>query len=187
MKQILLVLIATLINTQFLLSQINLISITDSNSFENNAEINNNLRGIFLFSNIGILDFLSAGIGYQVSEKISLSLKGSQTFIGSSAMGLPHGGSGVGIKLSYHTPFLFFNATSFEYIQYLSTSIDYRINSITKGNYFDFNIGRETVNESGFNFFWGIGVCMSNAKGANVLYSPSLKFGFNFNFTEKEQ
>jgi len=186
MKQILLVLIVTLLNTQFLLSQINVIGNADYSSIENNAEIENNFRSIFLFSNIGILDFLSIGIGYQVSDKISLSLKGSQTFIGSSAIGLPHGGNGVGIKLSYHTPFLFFNTTSFEYIQYLSTSIDYRINSITKGNYFDFNCGRESINESGFNFFWAIGVCISNAKGANVLYSPSLKIGFNFNFTEKE-
>ncbi|AFH50036.1 Hypothetical protein IALB_2333 [Ignavibacterium album JCM 16511] len=186
MKQILLVLIVALLNTQFLLGQINLIGSTDYSNFENNAEIDNNLRGIFLFSSIGILDFLSLGIGYQVSEKISIAIKGSQTFIGSSAMGFPHGGNGVGIKISYHTPFLFFNTTSLEYISYLSTSFDDHINSITKGNYFDFNLGREIIDESGFNFFWAIGFCVSAAKEANVLYTPSLKIGLNFNFIEKE-
>jgi len=187
MKRLLLVLIASLLNTQFIFSQINLIRSSDYSSIENNAEINNDLRGIFLFSNIGILDFLSLGIGYQVSEKISLAIKGSQTFIGSSAMGFPNGGSGVGVKLSYHTPFLFFNSTSFEYIQYLSTSYDDHINSITKGNYFDFNFGKETINKSGFNYFWAIGFSVSAAKEAHVLYAPSLKIGLNFNFIRKKE
>ncbi len=183
MKKILFVI---LLNTQFLFSQINFINDTNFDDFQNKGKNDYSHRSIFLFSNIGILDFLSLGIGYQVSEKISIAVKGSQTFIGSSAMGFPHGGNGVGIKLSYHTHFLFFNTTSLEYIPYLSTSFDDHINSITKGNYFDFNFGRETINESGFNFFWAIGFCVSAAKEANVLYTPSLKIGLNFNFIKKE-
>lgn len=185
MKYFICVLLSTLLNTQFLFSQINLINNSNSNYIENSDEITN-YRGVYIFSNIGILDFISLGIGYQFSEKISIAIKGSQTFIGSSAMGFPHGGNGVGVKLSYHTPILFINTTSFEYIQYLSTSFDDHINSITKGHYFDFNIGRETVNEAGFNFFWAIGFCISAAKEANILYAPSVKIGLNFNFTKKE-
>lgn len=186
MKKLFLIIFIILLNTQFLFSQMNLINNANFDAFENNGKKDYSYRSIFLFSNIGILDFLSLGIGYQVSEKISIAIKGSQTFIGSSAMGFPHGGNGVGIKFSYHTPFLFFNTTSLEYIPYLSTSFDDHINSITKGNYFDFNFGRETIDESGFNFFWAIGFCVSAAKDAHVLYSPSLKIGLNFNFIERE-
>ncbi|WP_348344904.1 hypothetical protein, partial [Ignavibacterium sp.] len=175
-----------ILNTQSLFSQMNLINNNNFDALDINGYKDNIHRGIFLFSNIGILDFLSFGIGYQVSEKISIAIKGSQTFIGSSAMGFPQGGNGVGIKLSYRTHFLFFNTTSLEYIPYLSTSFDDHINSITKGNYFDFNFGRETIDESGFNFFWAIGFCVSAAKEANVLYAPSLKIGLNFNFIKKE-
>jgi len=185
MRRILLVLIIFLSNTQFLFSQFNYDKDSSYCNYGNDSDLDTNQRSVFLFSNIGILDFLSLGIGYQVSEKISIAVKGSQTFIGSSAMGFPHGGNGVGIKLSYHTPFLFFNTTSLEYIPYLSTSFDDHINSITKGNYFDFNFGRETIDESGFNFFWAIGFCVSAAKEANVLYAPSLKIGLNYNFIRK--
>lgn len=69
---------------------------------------------------------------------------------------------------------------------YLSTSFDDHINSITKGNYLEFNIGRETIDESRLNFFWAIGFCVSAAKKAHNLYAPSLKLGLNYNFFNKK-
>ncbi|MBX2977346.1 MAG: hypothetical protein KF721_14550 [Ignavibacteriaceae bacterium] len=181
MKQILLILIVFTLNAKFLFSQINLNNYSDRNSLTSNLEIDKNIRGIFLFSSIGLIEVVSMGVGYQVTDNFSFALKGSATWIGSSAMGFPNGGRGIGIKLSYHTPFLFFNNTNVEFIQYLATSFDDHINSISKGHYLDFNIGKENINESGFNFFWSMGICVIAVKEADILYGPSLKIGLNYN------
>jgi len=184
MKKILFVI---LLNTQFLFSQINLMNDTNLETFEIKGKKENSMRGIFLFSSLGLIEVVSIGVGYQVTDNFSFSLKGSATWIGSSAMGFPNGGRGIGIKLSYHNPFLFFNNTNVEFIQYLATSFDDHINSISKGHYLDLNLGRETIDESGFNFFWAIGICVSAAKDANILFAPSLKIGYNFNFIKRNK
>lgn len=191
MKQILLILIVVTLSAKSLFSQSNLINNTNSNSLTNNAEIDNDHRGIFLFSSIGLIEVVSIGVGYQVNENFSFSLKGSATWIGSSAMILPNSASGYGIKLTYHKQFLIFNAATFEYVLYTKSTLDWERKKLYgqiemiptfKGYYLDFNIGRETINESGFNFFWGLGICVSAAKEAHILYSPSLKVGLNYNF-----
>ncbi|MDI6786655.1 MAG: hypothetical protein QMD92_08100 [bacterium] len=133
---------------------------------------------------MGILEVLSIGIGYQISKNTAISIKGSGTWIGSSALGFPSSGMGLGFKLSYYKPILFFNNFSFEYISYLSTTLDWvhrGYKPLFKGSYFDFNLGKETIDECGFNFFWAIGFCISAAKEAHILYFPSLKIGLNFN------
>lgn len=164
MKQILLILLVFTSSAKFLFSQINLINNSNNNSLTSNAEIDNDLRGVFLFSSIGLIEVASIGVGYQVTEKFSFSLKGSVTWIGSSAMILPNSANWYGIKLTYHKPFLIFNTASFEYILYTQSTLDWEgkklYNQIKKiptlkGYYLDFNIGRETINESGFNFFLG--------------------------------
>lgn len=194
MRRILLVLILFLSNTQFLFSQTNFYKDSSYCNDMNNSDLDTNQRNVFLFSSVGVIEILSLGVGYQVTENISLALKWSTTWIGSGAMILPNGASGYGIKLSYHKPFLFFNSTSFEYIVYLHSTLDWerkklygQINKIPtyKGHYLDFNIGRETINESGFNFYWVVGFCVSAAKEAHVLYAPSLKIGLNYNFIRK--
>jgi hypothetical protein len=142
-------------------------------------------RKIFLYSNLGILDFISLGVGYQASENVAISIKGSQTFItGSGAFGLPNSGAGIGAKFTYSTSFLFFNSISAEYISYLSLTYDKSIlpASFIKGHYFDLNIGYENINDAGLSFFWATGICISAVKTKNVLYSPSLKIGLNYNF-----
>lgn len=85
MKQILLILIVVTLSAKSIFSQNNLINNTNSNSFTNNVEIDNVHRGIFLFSSIGLIEVVSIGVGYQVNENFSFSLKGSATWIGSSA------------------------------------------------------------------------------------------------------
>jgi len=57
-----------------------------------------------------------------------------------------------------------------------------RYDPFIKGHDFDINVGKETVNESGFHFFWAVGFCISAAKEAGVLYAPSIRIGINFNF-----
>lgn len=189
MKQILLALIATLLNTQFLFSQINLISITDSNSFENNTEIDNDLRSIFLFSSIGFVDVISIGMGKQLNKNFSLSLKGTAAWVGSGYY-TPNSGGGIGLKLSYHEKLLFLNTVSIEFTPFFQLNYyrpDKPISSPFKGYYFDINIGKEKVDESGFNFFWAIGFCVSAAKYEPLLYGPSLKIGLNFNFIKEKE
>ncbi len=186
MKYFIYVILSILLNTQFLFSQINFVNVKDSSVLTNNLELDENYRGIFLFASVGIIEVASIGFGYQFNEKFSFSLKGAATFIGSAAMGFPNSGRGIGMKLSYQTPFLFFNNTNVEFIQYLATSFDDHISSISKGHYIDINIGREPTDKAGFNFFWAIGFCISAAKEANILYAPSLKIGYNFNFLKKE-
>ncbi|KUG25725.1 hypothetical protein ASZ90_004446 [hydrocarbon metagenome] len=142
------------------------------------------LRNFFVTTNTGILEFISIGIGYQINDDISIALKYSGTWIGSSAMGLPNSAYGLGCKFSYHKPFLFFNSTSFEYISYLSSTLDWQSREnepFLKGHYFDLHIGKENIEKNGFNFFWSLGICLSAAKEAHILVSPSLKGGVNFN------
>jgi hypothetical protein len=147
------------------------------------------VRGIFLYSGIGLIEVLTIGIGSQVSQDISISLKYATTWIGKGAMILPNSATGIGLKLTYHKDLapLPLNAISFDYILYLHSSLGWqyrldRYDPFIKGHYFDINVGKETVNESGFHFFWGVGFCISAAKEASVLYAPSIKIGINFNF-----
>lgn len=67
MKQFFLILIVVTLNFKLLFSQINLINNTNSNSLTNNTEIDNDLRSIFLFSSIGLIEVVSIGVGYQVN------------------------------------------------------------------------------------------------------------------------
>lgn len=187
MKEIVFILFSIFLNTPIMFSQINLINTNDSSCFTNDYKVDNNQRSIFLFGSVGIIEVASIGFGYQLTENFSFSIKGSGTLIGSSAMGFPNGGRGIGMRLSYQNPFLFFNNTNVEFTQYLATSFDDHINSISKGHNLDFNIGKETINESGFNFFWAIGFCVSAAKYANILYAPSLKIGYNYNFIKRSK
>lgn len=147
------------------------------------------VRGVFLYSGIGLIEVLTIGVGTQVSQDISISLKYAATWIGSGAMGLPNSATGIGLKLTYHKNLapLPLDAISFDYILYLHSSLDWqsrldKYDPFIKGHYFDINVGKETISESGFNFFWAVGFCISAAKEANVLYAPSIKIGLNFNF-----
>jgi hypothetical protein len=141
-------------------------------------------RNFFINSSLGILEFISLGVGYQASEKVAITIKASETFITGASLGFPNWGTGLGFKVSYSTEFLLFNTISAEYIAYLETSIDESnsLNTLLKGNYFDFNIGRENIYDEGLNVFWAIGICISAVKTTDVLYSPSLKVGLNYNF-----
>jgi hypothetical protein len=151
----------------------------------NKTEINSGEpRSFFINSSLGILEFISLGVGYQFSEKVAVTIKGSYTFTTGASLNIPNWGEGLGFKVSFSTEFLFINSISAEYIAYLKTALDdaESIDTAIKGNYFDFNIGREDIYSNGLNFFWAVGLCISAVKNTNVLYSPSLKIGLNYNF-----
>lgn len=141
---------------------------------------NDSTRKVFVYAGIGLLEAYNIGIGYQGFPNFAVSLKYSTTFIG-SGFGFPNTSSGIGIKLSFFIPFSIFNCMNAEYVSYLSQSSTHIINSTTKGNFFDFNIGKEIADKKGLRIFGGVGISISAAKEATVTYSPSLKIGINYN------
>jgi len=192
MRTIFLTTIIVLILVEVSLSQNNSLSLNryDFNSIEQENKNEKKVRNIFLFSSIGVLEIISVGIGYQITDNFSLSLKGSVTGFEGGAFNVPNSTKGLGIKLTYYCPFIFLNTISFEYTLHLDANFDYlgrRIHKPSlKGSFFDFNIGKESINEAGFNFFWSVGFCINSVKYVQILYSPSIKIGLNFNFIKKE-
>jgi len=152
---------------------------------QSDSNKNQKSRNLFLFSSIGVFEILSFGVGYQINESFSFSIKGAAAVIGSPGWLLPSGGRGLGLKASYNKSLWIFNVASLEYVAYLSTTQDLQIKGyepLFKGSYFDINMGREIIDEPGFNFFWAIGLGISAAKEAKTLKGLSLKIGYNFNF-----
>ena len=140
------------------------------------------LRHIYIFTNIGILEVLSFGIGYQLSSDFSIAIKWGGTCIGGGGgYGLPGSGDGIGIKASYRLPYDIFNNISFEYIPYLRLSLTDQGSSTFKGNFFDLNVGYENILKNNVKIFWSLGLCLSDAKKAHMVFSPSVKIGLNYN------
>jgi hypothetical protein len=157
------------------------------------GEKEKSIRSVFLYSSIGLVEVFSLGLGKQLNEDFSLSVKFAAAWIGSSASILPNGARGVGFRLAYHKPILFFNATSCDYLLYLLSTLDWDTRKrepgydpFVKGHYFELSLGKETVDKPGFHLFWAVGFCISAAKEAHILYAPSLKIGVDFNFVNQE-
>lgn len=145
-----------------------------------------NIRTLFFFSSVGILEIFSIGLGYQVTEHWSVSLKGSLTGFEGGFL-LSNSAGGYGAKVAYHFNQVFiFNKASIEYTGHLSANIDYAGLYIDepfyKGSFVDINIGYEKVIERGINFWWSIGYCINDVKYAKTLYWPSIKTGINYSF-----
>ena len=143
---------------------------------------NDSIRNVFLYTGIGLFEVINIGIGYQISHELAFSFKYAGTWIGYSNI-LPSSGDGVGIKISYFPKQWIVNTISAEYISYLNLSVDYdrRINSVTKGNYFELNIGNENIDKSKLKIYWAVGFGLSAAKTVSTLFFPSLKVGINYN------
>ncbi|MER3524402.1 MAG: hypothetical protein C4326_10115 [Ignavibacteria bacterium] len=86
------------------------------------------VRGIFLYSGIGLVEVLTIGVGKQLTQDLSISLKYATTWIGKGAMILPNSATGIGLKLTYHKDLapLALNAISFDYILYLHSSLGWQ-------------------------------------------------------------
>lgn len=153
-------------------------------NYSRNIEVSSNkdsTRNVFVYSSVGLLEIFSLGIGCQVSTDIALSFKYSGTNIGYANFNLPSSGTGVGVKVSYFTKQWIFNNISAEYISYLNLELDRKINSVTKGNYFELNLGYENIDKSKLKIYWAVGFGLSDAKTVSTLFFPSLKIGINYN------
>jgi hypothetical protein len=137
-------------------------------------------RNLFIGGSIGIFEYLSAHLGYQIDESFSFAIKGSYTWIG-SGLYLPNSGAGIGAQINYYDKFLFFNTISLGYLTYTDVTIDKKINSLTKGNFFNISLGNENI-DKGIHFLWSLGLCLSAAKESHTIIFPTLNAGLNFNF-----
>jgi hypothetical protein len=170
----------------------NLIGTYSEKMPDSTAEVTGNIRNIYLSASLGILEVGTFGLGYQINNNFSVSVIGGMAWIGSANYGFPGYATGYGLIMSYYyKKILLFNTVSIDYILYLNSSLDWEslkqpwllgYEPTTKGYYLELNIGRQTINKSGFNIFWSVGVAVSSAKQANILYAPSLKIGINYNF-----
>lgn len=138
-------------------------------------------RNLYVHTGVGLLEIFNIGIGCQISPDIALSFIYSGTWIGYSSFNFPSSGTGIGIKASYFKKFLFFNNISTEFVSYLNLSLDRKINSVTKGSYFEITAGNENIEKSKLKIHWAIGVGLSNAHTVSTLFFPSLKIGINYN------
>lgn len=169
-----------LILTPFVSTGQNFNSINTLSQTNNSMKQNDSIRYMYVYSSIGILEAFSAGVGYQVNSNFSLSIIYSVSFIGSGYI-FPNDASGIGLKVSYFKPFSIFNCINAEYVNYLWTSSTRTKSSTSKGNYFEVTIGKDSFQKKGLRIFWGIGISISNAKEATIVYSPSLKIGLTYN------
>ncbi len=147
---------------------------------EFSTDQNDSTRKVYVYAGIGLLELYNIGIGYQVSPEIAFSFKYAGTNIGYGYI-LPSAGNGVGFKISYFTPLWIFNNMSVEYISYLNLGLDRKINSVTKGNYFELNVGNENIDKSKLKIYWAVGFGLSAAKTVSTLFFPSIKVGINYN------
>ncbi len=145
----------------------------------NNNEHKN--RTLFIEGCIGLFEYLSAHLGYQINNSFSFAIKVSTTWVG-GGMYLPNSGEGIGAQLNYSYKFLFFNSISLGYLIYTDLTVDRKINSITKGNFFNIYLENENIEDKGINFFWSLGLCLSAAKASHTIIFPSINAGLNFNF-----
>jgi hypothetical protein len=153
---------------------------TDSqNEFFKDKE--NSIRKVYVYAGVGLFEIFNLGIGYQVSPELAFSFKYAGTWIGYANFNIPSTGTGVGVKISHFSKLWLFNNISAEYISYLNLTLDRKINSVTKGNYFELNVGNENVDKSKLKIYWAIGLGISDAHTVSTLFFPSLKVGINYN------
>jgi hypothetical protein len=149
--------------------------------FDNEANIagrDTNLRKIYAFLGTGVLEYISLGMGYQLSEHWSLALKVNGAFL-SSRLTL-HGGNGVGTKITYaFSPSSTFNVLHVE-PAFLFSVPSYEKNA--NGSHLDITIGHEELVDGGGNFYWGIGGGFTTYTSGPLLGMISAKMGWNFNF-----
>ena len=140
-----------------------------------------NIRKEYIYSSIGILEFLAIGVGYQLSPKFSISVKSSGPFIGGGYI-FPNGAEGIGTKISYYVPFSIFNCINFESILLLHQTLDDQTPAFIKGYFLDINIGKEIIDKNGLRVFWGVGICGNDTADVPGRFFYSIKIGLNYNF-----
>jgi hypothetical protein len=161
-------------NANILLS-VDSTKINNMNIVKEVTEDNN--RNGYAYLTIGLAEVLGFGFGYQINNDYAIGIKYGGCWI---AKGFRYG-AGFGLKLSRYLSSKFFNNINLELTTYTSSSVQFTESNLIKGASIDFNIGNESKLNA-INFIWSVGFITSVAKGAQPLFVPSLKTGFNINF-----
>jgi hypothetical protein len=165
-----------------------LLAICTNNTAQNlesesdSSNTKSDLRKVFVYSSVGVLEAFSVGAGYQVSSEFAISLKWSSSIIGGTSILFPNSATGIGIRTSYYFPFFIFNNITFDSILYLNQRIYKQSSQFIKGYFLDLTIGKEIIDESGLRVFWGVGLSGSHPIDVAGRFSVSFKIGLNYNF-----
>lgn len=159
-----------------------LVSITQGQAQEDSLKH----RSVFIGINIGLVEYTSVNLGYQLSPNFSVALTAGGSFVSG---GLLTTAQGLGIRLGYHTKKRILNCFTIKYIQYLSSSyfnqeelVNDQKTPFFIGNYFDITAGGERIYSDGFNFYWSLGLSYNDAKLRLPQFVPLFKIGLNYNF-----
>lgn len=141
-----------------------------------------NIRKVYGFVEIGILEAAAFGIGYQIDKTFSVAIKMGSSWTGHSEF-VPSLSSGPGLVLSIHRKLLFFNVINLEYSLFYTSNLSDNIStSFPVGGAASLNIGRENVYAKGINFFWAVGLNFNYLKNWSPnTYAPCIKLGLNIN------
>jgi hypothetical protein len=150
---------------------------------------NESTRKVYFYAGIGLLEWLSLGLGYQINHEFSVSLKHSNVWVsghGGSNLFPPYA-SGIGIDIKYFKNLWVFNNLSFNYIYflYIPNIYDNTYGLKYKGNYYEVNLGNEKIEnelKGKLQLFWSLGLGVSYSKNyAEKLILPSIKIGIIHN------
>ncbi len=141
-----------------------------------------NLRKLYIYSGLGLLEFFQFGIGYQINKDFSISMKYAATWLSYGGSYINPGiGSGFGIAISYYKNLWLFNKISSDYIYYTSLPIiiyDAKNYIRPKGSYYEITIGNEKIeSKTGLQIFWFVGIGISYPHRSEILILPSIKIG----------
>ncbi len=150
---------------------------------------NDSTRNVFVYTGIGLFEWFSLGIGYQINPEFAVSIKHANIWVsghGGNYLFPPYA-SGIGLEIKYFRDLWIFNNVSFSYLYYLYVpniyDLSYGIRP--KGNYYEINFGNEKIKkgvEGKLQVFWSVGLGKSFSKNYDkILILPSIKIGINYN------
>ena len=136
-------------------------------------------RKYFLSFNLGFLEAIGMGLGYQYSNSWGFTGKISVQNREQNVLAV----SGIAVRIArYFTTALIFNNISLQPTVILFNKENQKYKLGMKGFSFEAGIGNESIKSSELNFFWSVGGIISVVRKEKPLFSPSLKLGLNWNF-----
>ncbi len=143
------------------------------------------MRKVFIYTGIGIFEWINVGLGFQLDRHVSVSLKHSNVFVSGSGGSrvFPPYSSGLSCELKYYKDIWIFNHISLNYIYFLSVPsvYDARYGFSPKGSGYEINLGSERIMKDvkgKLQIYWSIGLGISKHKYyPEMLIMPSIKIG----------
>ncbi|HPI38117.1 MAG TPA: hypothetical protein PK397_09255 [Ignavibacteriaceae bacterium] len=147
------------------------------------------LRTLYIYSGVGIYEWFNIGVGYQLNNQFSVSLKHANTWVSGSGCSylFPPNAGGLACEIKYYKDIWIFNNISAGYIYFLYVpneyDMSYGINP--KGGGFEFNLGNERIEKripGGLQIYWSVGIGINYNKAYSAtLVMPSAKIGIYYN------